>query len=61
MTWPNSQGQAQSFSFSQMNTLLKALTDRRTTLQTTHLSKTADIAALTSVQAVAGYDITAGW
>jgi hypothetical protein len=44
-----------------MVALLKALTDRRTTLQTTRLSKRSDINGLSSVAAVANYDITAGW
>jgi hypothetical protein len=61
MTWPNSSGQSQSLTFSQMSALLKSITDRRTALQTTRASKQNDINNLSSVADLAQYDITAGW
>jgi hypothetical protein len=61
ISWPNSSGAVQNLSFAQMSGLLKALADRRATLQTTHLAMKAAIAAQTSVAGVAGLDITTGW
>jgi hypothetical protein len=60
--WNPSDGSPiQNLTFAQLSALLKSLTDRRATLQATHLSKRAAIAALTSVKDIAAYDITAGW
>jgi hypothetical protein len=61
MSWPNSSGVSQNLSFAQMSGLVKALADRRATLQTTHIAMKAAIAAQTSVAGIAGIDITAGW
>jgi hypothetical protein len=52
---------AVSHTVQDMGNLLKAITDRRATLQTNRNTLKTALAGMTSVQAIAQQDVTAGW
>jgi hypothetical protein len=61
ITWPPLDGPPVTMTYVQFTTLLGMLTGRRRTLQIQRTNHKNNIAGLTTVPAVAAYDITTGW
>jgi hypothetical protein len=61
MTWTPIGGTPQNMNFQDFNSLLSAITQRRATLQANKATLKNSLNAMTTVGAVAGQDITAGW
>jgi len=61
VTWPPLVGPPIMLTYAQFTGLLQALINRRSTLQLQRTTHKNNVAALTTVPAVAAYDITTGW
>lgn len=62
VSWlPINSASAISITYSQLNTIVKSIAARRDSLQTVRANKKTAVAALSTVAAVAAYDVLAGW
>jgi hypothetical protein len=61
INWPTLSGQLVTLQYTQFTSILQSITTRRNSLQQTRTTHKNNIVGLTTVPAVAAYDITAGW